>query len=120
MNPSLLIAMVAIDAVLIERRQSAHDTNASNATRNEATATNSVFKLQGGLAGTRQKRCERVMRASLVTRRNSSHDNDYCRRCVDWHKTSATNAAMEPWQHSDLMPQGGLTDKRDKKVVTAS
>ena len=51
MNPSLLIAVVAINAVLIERRQSVRDTNASNATRNEATVTNGVFKLQGGLAG---------------------------------------------------------------------
>ncbi len=42
--------MVAIDAVLIERRQSARDTNASNATRNKAMATNSALKLQGSLA----------------------------------------------------------------------
>jgi hypothetical protein len=55
MNPSLLIAVVAIDVVLIERHQSVHDTNASNATRNEAAATNSVFKPQGGLAGEHDK-----------------------------------------------------------------
>ena len=55
MNPSLLIAVVAIDAVLIKRRQRVCDTNASNATRNEATATNSVFKPQGGLAGEHDK-----------------------------------------------------------------
>ncbi len=57
MNPSSLMAVVAIDAVLIEskRRQSVHDTNASNATRNEATATNSVFNPQGGLAGEHDK-----------------------------------------------------------------
>ncbi len=61
MNPSLLIAVVAIDAFLIKRRQSVHDTNASNATRNEATATNSVFKPQGGLAGEHDKS---IMRAS--------------------------------------------------------
>ena len=61
MNPSSLIAVVAIDAVLIERRQSIRDTNASNATRNKATATNSVFKPQGGLAGEHDKS---VMRAS--------------------------------------------------------
>jgi hypothetical protein len=29
------------------------------------------------------------------------------------------NAAMKPWRHSALMPQGGLADERDKKVVTA-
>ena len=50
MNPSSLIAVVAIDAVLIVRRQSARDTNASNASRNEAMATNSALKLQGSLA----------------------------------------------------------------------
>ena len=61
MNPSLLIAVVAIDAVLIERRQSAHNTNASNTTRNEATATNSAFESQGGLADEQDKS---VMRAS--------------------------------------------------------
>ncbi len=55
MNPSSLIAMVAIDAVLIERRQNARDTNTSNATRNEATATNSIFKPQGDLAGEQDK-----------------------------------------------------------------
>jgi hypothetical protein len=55
MNPSSLITVVAIDAVLIERRQSVRDTNASNATRNEATATNSVFKPQGSLAGKHNK-----------------------------------------------------------------
>ncbi len=52
--------MVAIDAVLIERRQNARNTNASNATRNKATATNSVFKPQGGLAN---KRDEKVVTA---------------------------------------------------------
>jgi hypothetical protein len=61
MNPSSLIAMVAIDAVLIERRQSAHDTNASNATKNEAMATNSALKSQGGLA---DKQDKSVVRAS--------------------------------------------------------
>jgi hypothetical protein len=61
MDPSLLIAMVAINAVLIERRQSVRDTNASNATRNEATATNSVFKPQGGLAGEHNKSVVRVL-----------------------------------------------------------
>jgi hypothetical protein len=61
MNPSSLIPVVAINAVLIKRRQSVRDTNASNATRNEATATNSVFKPQGGLADEQDKS---VMRAS--------------------------------------------------------
>ncbi len=61
MNPSLLIAVVAIDAVLIETPQSVRNTNASNATRNEATATNSVFKPKGGLAGEHDKS---VVRAS--------------------------------------------------------
>ena len=60
-SPSSLIAVVAIDAVLIERRQSARDTNASNTTRNKATATNSIFKLQGSLAGEHDKS---VVRAS--------------------------------------------------------
>jgi hypothetical protein len=60
MNPSSLIAVVAIDAVLIERRQSVRDTNTSNTTRNEATATNSVLKPQGGLAGEHDKSVVRV------------------------------------------------------------
>ncbi len=38
MNPSLLIAVVTIDVVIIKRRQSARDTNTSNATRNKAMA----------------------------------------------------------------------------------
>jgi hypothetical protein len=61
MNPSLLIAVDAINAVLMERRQSACNTNASNATRNKATETNSVFKSQGGLTDGQDKS---VMRAS--------------------------------------------------------
>ena len=61
MNPSSLIAVVAIDAVLIKRRQSAHDTNTLNATRKEATATNSAFELQSGLT---DKQDKSVMRAS--------------------------------------------------------
>jgi hypothetical protein len=61
MNPSSLIAVVAIDAVLIERRQSAGDTNASNATRNEVMAKNSALKLQGSLA---DKHNKSVVRAS--------------------------------------------------------
>ncbi len=60
MNPSSLIAVVAINAVLIERRLSARDTNALNATRNKATAINSAFKLQGSLA---DKQDTSVMRA---------------------------------------------------------
>ena len=55
MNPSSLITVVAIDAVLIERRQSARDTNTSNVTRSEATATNSVLKLLGSLANKHDK-----------------------------------------------------------------
>ena len=55
MNPLSLIAVFAIDAVLIERRQSTRDTNASNATRNKAMATNSVFKPQGGLGDEQDK-----------------------------------------------------------------
>ena len=61
MNPLPLIAVVAINAILIERRQCVCDTNASNATRNEATATNSVFKPQGGLT---DKEDKSVVRAS--------------------------------------------------------
>jgi hypothetical protein len=61
MNPSLLIAVVAIDAVLIERRQSVRDTNASNATKNKATATNSIFKPQGGLADKQDKSVVRAL-----------------------------------------------------------
>ena len=61
MNPSSLIAVVAIDAVLIERRQSVRDTNTSNATRNKATAKNSVLKPQGSLANKYDKS---VVRAS--------------------------------------------------------
>ncbi len=61
MNPSSQIAVDAIDADLIQRRKSACNTNVSNTTRNEATATNSVLKLQGGLANEQDKS---VMRAS--------------------------------------------------------
>jgi hypothetical protein len=60
MNPSSLIVVVAINTVLIERRQSARHTNASKATRNEATATNNAFESQGGLA---DKQDKSVMRA---------------------------------------------------------
>ncbi len=93
MNPSSLIAVVAIDAVLIERRQSAGDTNASNATRNEVMAKNSALKLQGSLA---DKHNKSVVRASWVTRQNSSRNEDYRCRCVNRRKTSAANAAMKP------------------------
>jgi hypothetical protein len=61
MNPLLLIAVDAIDVVLMERLQSACDTNALNATRNEATATNSVLKWQGGLADKQGKSVIRVL-----------------------------------------------------------
>ncbi len=61
MNPLSLITVVAIDAVLIERRQSARDTNALNATRNEATATNSAFESQGGLADEQDKSVVRAL-----------------------------------------------------------
>ncbi len=64
MNPLLLVAVVAIDAILIKRRQSARDTNTSNATRNKATAKNSVLKPQGSLANKYDKS---VVRASWVT-----------------------------------------------------
>ncbi len=60
MNPLSMITVVAINAVLIERLQSTRGTNASNVTRNEATATNSVFKPQGGLAGEHDKSVVRV------------------------------------------------------------
>jgi hypothetical protein len=60
MNPSLLIAVDTINAVLMERRQSARNTNALNVTRNKATATNSVLKLQGGLANEQDKSVMRV------------------------------------------------------------
>ena len=61
MNPLLLIVVVAIDAILIERRQSARDTNTSNATRSEATATNSALKLQGSLADEHDKSIVRAL-----------------------------------------------------------
>jgi hypothetical protein len=61
MNPSSLITVDAINAVLMERRQRACNTNALNATRNKATATISVLKLQGGLT---DKQDKSVMRAS--------------------------------------------------------
>ncbi len=61
MNPSSLIAVVAINAVLIERRQSACNMKALNATRNEAMATNSALKLQGSLT---DKHDKSVVRAS--------------------------------------------------------
>ena len=60
MNPLLLIAVVAIDAILIERRQSARDTNTLNAMRNKAMATNSTLKLQGSLADEHVKSVVRV------------------------------------------------------------
>jgi hypothetical protein len=59
-DPIVADRMVAIDTVLIKRRQSARNTNASNAMRNKATATNSVLKLQGGLAGKHDKSIMRV------------------------------------------------------------
>jgi hypothetical protein len=61
MTPSPLIVMVAIEVILIERHQSARDTNVSNAMRNKAMATNSVLKSQGGLIDEHNKS---VMRAS--------------------------------------------------------
>ena len=61
MNPSSLIAVVTIDAVLIERRQSACNINASNVTRNEAMAKNSALKSQGSLT---DKHDKSVVRAS--------------------------------------------------------
>ena len=60
MNPLLLIPVDAIDVVLIKRRQSARNMNTSNATRNEAMATNSILKSQGNLANKQDKS---VMRA---------------------------------------------------------
>jgi hypothetical protein len=50
MTPLPLIAMVAVVAVLIKRRQSTRDKNTLNVTRNKAMATNSIWKSQGGLA----------------------------------------------------------------------
>ena len=61
MDPSLLIAVVAINAVLIERRQSARNTNASNGTRNEAMATSSTLKSQGSLADKHDKSVVRAL-----------------------------------------------------------
>jgi hypothetical protein len=61
MNPLSLIAVDAIDAVLMERRQSACNTNASNATRNKAMATNSALKLQGSLADKNDKSVVRAL-----------------------------------------------------------
>ncbi len=55
MTPSPLIVTSAINVVLIERRQGVRNANTSNATRNEATATKSVFKPQGSLADERDK-----------------------------------------------------------------
>ena len=60
MTPSPLIVTSTIDVVLIERRQIVCDTNASNATRNEATSTNSIFKPQGDLADEHNKSVVRV------------------------------------------------------------
>jgi hypothetical protein len=60
MIPSLLIAMVTIDAVLIKWRQSACNTNTSSAMR-EAMATSSDLKTQGSLA---DKLDKSVVRAS--------------------------------------------------------
>ena len=50
MTPSLLIAMVAINAVLIERRQSACNTSPSNAKRKAEAIS---FKATSGLANER-------------------------------------------------------------------
>ena len=68
----MLIAVVAIDVILIERRQSVRNTNASNATRNEATASNIVFKPQGGRAGEHNKSVVRVSRG-----RRESHNETH-------------------------------------------
>ncbi len=60
MTPSSMIVMVAINVILIERRQSALDTNTLNGMRNEAMATNSALKSQGGLANEHDKSVMRV------------------------------------------------------------
>ena len=61
MHPSSLIAMVAINAVLTERRQSTCDTNTLNATSNKARATNSALKSQGSLANEHNKSVVRAL-----------------------------------------------------------
>jgi hypothetical protein len=52
--------MDTIDAIIV-RHESSCKTNALNATRNEATATNSVLKSQGGLAGKHDKSVVRAL-----------------------------------------------------------
>jgi hypothetical protein len=58
MTPSPLIAMVAIDAVLIERRQSARNTSPSDAKRKAEAIS---FKATSGLANKRDKNVVRAL-----------------------------------------------------------
>ena len=91
MTPSLLIAMVAINTILIERCQSARDTSTSSVTR-EAMMTSSTLKLQGGLADEHDKSIVRVL---WVTRQNSSHDDAHCCSYVNCCNASGRNATMK-------------------------
>ena len=128
MNPLSLIAVVAIDAILIKRCQSARDTNTLNATRNKAMAANSSLKLQGSLTDEHDKS---VVRVSWVTWQNSSCDDDYPCRCVNRHETRAMNTAMKPgdplngkyqadwanscpWSHTTL----GINKKTKSRTTT--
>ncbi len=90
MTPSSLIARVAIDAVLIERRQSICKTNTLSTTR-DAMATSSALKLQGSLLNKQDKSNAREL---WVTGQNSSRDNNYYCRSVNCRNTSM-NATMK-------------------------
>ena len=85
--------MDAINTVLIKRHQSAHNTTTSSATRDEAMATSSALKLQCGLL---DKHDKSVMRALWVTRWNSSRDDNYRHRCINFRDASGTNTTTKP------------------------
>jgi hypothetical protein len=61
MTPSSLIVMVAINVILIKRRQSACNTNTLSVMRDEAVATSSALKLQGSLANKHDKIIVRML-----------------------------------------------------------
>ncbi len=55
---------------------------------------------QGNQLRSHKRPCQQarqdVVRALWVSQQNSSHDDNYCHRCINRRKTSATNTAMKP------------------------
>jgi hypothetical protein len=81
--------MNVINAIIL-RHQSSCKTSPSNAKRKAKAIS---FEATSGLANERNKN---IVRASWVSQQNSLHDNNYHRRCVNCHETSATNTVMKP------------------------